>query len=462
MVIERLKNLQGPSRRSFLRWSTAVGAALALDRSKVLNVIADSAGTAMADTAACAATNKSIHIVAGNGGFAWFQLLWPQVEIAQSNNQGFAYHAFGQGGLAAGSDKPLYLGPQAPWASFGKTKYLTGLFAGQNETHTATPTSAAQVGNNQSMLAVCAAIQRTTPSLLPVIGVTPLSFGSAQGAPLPTTVANADGLVQLFNSAASRAILQAPEDSALFEAYYKAFLGLNKAAGRATELRGLRIGKQAANFLGKNLAAQLQPTAADMTRYGIDGGTNTKIVEIGKTLITAVKAFKLGLTQSVILPAMRDDPHGAFANMQNLQATVTGLGKVLDEFMNDAHATPDPSCTARMLSDTVVLTIHGDTPKDPTQASGWPDGTPGNSNWVMAMGNGYLKTGWFGQVKANGNAEGWDPTTGNNMPGQGANQTTASAGAAVAYAVAKGDIRRVQDFYNGPALDGVINLNPAQ
>jgi hypothetical protein len=462
MVIERLKNLQGPSRRSFLRWSTAVGAALALDRSKVLNVIADSAGSAMADTASCAATNKSVHIVAGNGGFAWFQLLWPHVEIAQSNNQSFAYHAFGQGGLASGSDKPLYLGPQAPWSTFGKTKFMTAMMAGQNETHTATPTSAASVGNNQSMLAVAAAIQRQTPSLLPVIGVTPLAFGNAQGAPLPTTVGNADGLVQLFNSAASRAILQAPEDSALFEAYYKAFLGLNKAAGRATELRGLRIGKQAANFLGKNLAAQLQPTAADLTRYGIDGGTPTKISEIGKTLITAVKAFKLGLTQSVILPAMRDDPHGAFGNMQNLQDTVTSLGKILDEFMNDAHTTPDPSCTSRMLSDTIVMTIHGDTPKDPTQASGWPDGTPDNSNWIFCMGNGYLKTGWFGQVKANGNTDGWDPTSGNNMPGQSANQTTASAGAAVAYAVAKGDLRRVQDFYNGPALDGVINLNPAQ
>ena len=116
------------------------------------------------------------------------------------------------------------------------------------------------------------------------------------------------------------------------------------------------------------------------------------------SLITAVKAFKLGLTQSVILPAMRDDPHGAFGNMANLQMTVTALGKILNEFMNDAQATPDPSCSARNLSDTIVLTIHGDTPKDPTDRSGWPDGTPDNSNWIFAMGNGYLKTGWFDGV----------------------------------------------------------------
>src|SRR5260370_23272562 len=47
----------------------------------------------------------------------------------------------------------------------------------------------------------------------------------------------------------------------------------------------------------------------------------------------------------------------------------------LDEFMNDCNATPDPSCTARNLSDSVVMTIHGDTPKDPTNNNGWPDGT---------------------------------------------------------------------------------------
>jgi len=462
MVIERLKDLQGPSRRNFLKWSAALGAVLGLDRAKLFEVISDSAGTAMADSATCSATNRSVHIIAGNGGFAWFQLLWPHVEIAQSNNNNFAYHAFGQGGLASGSDKPFYNGPQAPWGDYGKAKIVTGMMAGQNQTHTNTPTAAATVGNNQTMTAVVAAIQRTTPSLLPVIAVNPLNFGGAPGAPQPTTVANADGLVQLFNSAASRAILSVPEDAALFEAYYKAFLGLNKAAGRATELKGLRVGKQSANFLGKNLAAQLQPTAADLTRYGIDGGAPNKLQEIGKILITAVKAFKLGLTQSVILPAMMDDPHGAFGDMNNLASTVTTLGKILDEFMNDCNATPDPSCSARNLSDSVILTVHGDTPKDPTDRNGWPDGTPNNSNWLYCMGNGYLKTGWFGGVKANGSTDGYDPTTGNTVANQQSNTNSASAGAAVAYAVAKGDMRRVQDFYTGPAIDGMVNINPLQ
>src|SRR5262249_37056944 len=152
------------------------------------------------------------------------------------------------------------------------------------------------------------------------------------------SVADADGMVQLFNSAASQVILSKPQDAALYEAYYKAFLGFDHAAGRPTWARPLRTGKPSANFLGKNLAAQLKPTAQDMSNYGIDGSTPTKIAEIGKAMITASKAFKLGLTQSVIIPAMRDDPHGAFQDMNNLGMTVKALGMMLDQLMTDMMA----------------------------------------------------------------------------------------------------------------------------
>jgi hypothetical protein len=295
-----------------------------------------------------------------------------------------------------------------------------------------------------------------------VIGITPLTFGAAPGAPAVTTVDSADGMVELFNSAASRVILSIPQDAAMYDAYYKALLGLNKASGRPTQLRGLRVGKQAAGFLGQNLAEQLRPTEADLTRYGIDGGTPNKLVEITKACIVAVKAFKLNLTQSVIAPAMRDDPHGAFGDMQNLQMTVTALGKIFNEFMNDLIASPDPSCTARNLADNVIITVHGDTPKDPRERGGWPDGTPNDSNWLYVMGNGYLKTGWFGGVRANGSTDGFDPTTGQILPNQQSTTTSAPAGAAAAYAIAKGDMRRVQDFYTGPAIDGIVNIDPLQ
>jgi len=460
MVDDRLKNLQGKDRRHFLRWTAAIGAVLALDRAKVLNVIADSAGTAMADDAACANTNRSVHLVAGDGGFSWFQLLWPHVEIAKANNDNFAFHANGKATAATDTDKPFMYAPESPFQALDKTKRITAFMAGTNQTHTPTPGSAATLGNGVSMLAAVASIQRQTPSLLPVIAVNPLNFGAAPGAPQVATVNNADGMVQLFNSAASKATLSVSEDAALFEAYYKAFVGLNAAAARPTWARPLRTGKTSANFLGKNLAAQLQPSDMDLTRYNIGAGTPNKIAEIGRALITTARAFKLGLTQSVIMPAMRDDPHGAFNDMNNLTNTVDHLGKLFNEFMADLQAIPDPLCTARSLADNIVMTVHGDTPKNPRDRGGWPDGTPNNSNWLYVMGNGHLKTGWFGGVNADGSTDGFDPTTGNNVPNQQSNATSAPAGAAVAYAVAKGDMRRVQDFYNGPSIAGIVNASP--
>lgn len=459
MIDDNLKNLDGNARRKFLRWTTAMGAVLALDRSKVLNVISDSAGSAMADDAACAATNRSVHLVAGDGGFAWFQLLWPHVAIAKAGNDGFAFHSNGNITDATDTDKPFVYAPESPWQKLDKRRRISAFMAGTNQTHTPTPGSAATLGNGVSMLAAAAAIQRQTPSLLPVIAVTPLNFGAAPGAPQIATVNNAQGMVQLFDSAASKETLSVANDASLFEAYYKAFVGLNAAAGRPTWARPLRTGKTSANFLGKNLAAQLAPTADDLARYNINQGTQNKLEQIALSFITTAKAFKLGLTQSVMMPVMRDDPHGAFNDMNNLRGTVAQLGKMFNEFMNDLIAIPDPVCSARSLADNIVMTVHGDTPKNPRDRGGWPDGTPNNSNWLYVMGNGHLKTGWFGGVKADGSTDGFDPATGNVVPDQQSNATSAAAGAAVAFAVSKGDMRRVQDFYSGPSIAGIVNMN---
>jgi len=458
--MSELKNLRGTSRRKFLKWSAAAGTALALDRSQVLNVVNDTAGSALADEASCTTTLRSVHLVAGDGGFAWFQLLWPHNEIATSTNNNFAFHAQGQQIKAVDTDKTLYHVPQSPWTKKDKTKRISAFMAGVNQTHTPTPGSAATVGAGQSMLAACASIQRANPTLLPVIGVTPLAFGTAPGAPQLATVGNADGMVQLFNSAASRSILEVEQDAQLFEAYYKAFLGLNAAATRSTVQRSLNIGKKSSNFLGKNLSSLLEPTQDDLNRYGITDSTPNKLKELAKTLITTAKSFKLGLTSCVITPVFRDDPHGAFADMNSLLATVNHLGLILDMFMNDLAAIPDPTCAGKTLADNIVMTVHGDTPKTPLERSGWPDGTPGNSNWLYVMGNGYTKTGWFGGIKADGSVLGFDPSTGNQIPGQSTNSTSAAAGAATIFAVAKGDRRRVEDFYSGPWISGMINQSP--
>jgi hypothetical protein len=129
---------------------------------------------------------------------------------------------------------------------------------------------------------------------------------------------------------------------------------------------------------------------------------------------------------------------------------------MLNAFYDDLASSPDPACSESSLADTVILTAHGDTPKTPTQASAWPDSTPGNANWVYVMSNGYLKSGWFGDIKANDATSGWDLATGADVPGKPAAETATAAGAAIAYAVAKGDMYPVKDFYAGPDIDGVL------
>jgi hypothetical protein len=456
MADQRLKDLRGRSRRDFLRWSATVAAVLGLERSRFLNVLGDSGGVALADQAACPTTMRSIHLVAGNGGLAWFTQLFPQTDVAMNGGANSAFYALGKAKAATGTTKPLVYAPDSPFQTLGPTRQISAFMAGNNETHTSTPQSAATIATGTGMIAAIASIQQANPTLLPVIGMNPIVFGTAPGAPSVATVANSAGLVGLFNSAASRTLLQTPAAAALNDSYYRTFLSLNAAAARTTLATPGNTGKVAANLLGRNLSSQLMPTAADDTRYGITGA-QTNIVEIGHAMCTAVKAFKLGLTSSVIIPAMRDDPHGAFNNMGQLQANVTALGKIFDAFMADCAAVPDPSGCGKMLSDGVVFTIHGDTPKDPTNRNGWPDGTPSNSNWLYVYGNGFLKTGWFGNVSAARVVTGFDPTTGNDVSGQGSGVTAMPAAAAAAYAVAKGDLRRVQDFYRGVALDGIIN-----
>jgi hypothetical protein len=75
---------------------------------------------------------------------------------------------------------------------------------------------------------------------------------------------------------------------------------------------------------------------------------------------------------------------------------------------------------------------------------------------MYVMGNGYLRTGWFGQALGNGTIETWNPTTGANVPGGSSAAMSEPASAAVLYATVKGDMRRVRELYRGAAIDGVI------
>ncbi|HVV88455.1 MAG TPA: hypothetical protein VHE35_35675 [Kofleriaceae bacterium] len=444
------------SRRSLIKWSLFAGAALGIGRSKVYQVVEDTFGREAAAEASCLVTNRSVHIAAGTGGFAWYQLLWPHNDVVAGGNQSAAFHAFGQTHMATGTDRPLTMAPQTPFKSAAGNKQITALMAGANETHTRTPSTATNIGGN-SLLAVAAALQVTNPSVIPVVTVDGSVFGTAPGAPRPSAVGTAEQFVGLFNSAASRAggLLENTDDASLYDAHYAALASLNRAANRPTTSRAYTTAKTAAHLLGTNLATQLAITDADRMRYGVAGAVRQNLKDLAETLIVTAKAFRMGLTSSVCTHALGDDPHGAFNDPSNPPMTAGILGGMLDAFIADLAATPDPSCAGTSLADNVIMTIHGDTPKTPLVASGWPDGTPGNSNWMYVYGNGWLKTGWFGGIMRDGTTKGYDPATGQEN-GTSSAQLAAPASAAVAYAIAKGDMRRVGDFARGINIQGLI------
>jgi hypothetical protein len=452
----RRKHIDIPdtARRDFLKYTIGLGTTLGIRPWKIFEVNESLIGPAFAD-GTCSPVNRFVGNVMGNGGLAWMTQLWPFAD--QSTTGGAAFYATGQATdqEMGKSDHPMKLGPAAPDL---KGMKVTGFICGSNETHTGRPTSALSVGTGVGLFAAISAMQTASPALVPTIGIGNLPYGMANGAPQVTAVGAATGMVDLFNSAASSAgaVLASSENATLFEAYYKAQLALQRAAVTPTRRLAYGTSKSSAGLVGKNLASQLKPTADDLTRYRIDAGTPSKIANIATTLITTVKCFQLNLTNAVLLPGMNDDPHGAFSDMATLTSTVQSLGKIWSAFVADLMATDDPLCAGAKLGQNTVITWTGDTGKDPNDPSGWPDGTPQNSNWMYVVGANLLRSGWFGQIKGDGTIETWNPTTGANMPGGSSASMSGPAGAAVLYAVSRGDMRRVQDFYRGPAITGVI------
>ena len=454
-------DLPDHARRDFIKWSVGLGAALGLRPWKIFEIQESIVGPAVADSASCSSVNRFVGLCCGNGGHAWNTQLWPH--LGQASLPSGAFYAPGKAVAQAvgAGDHPMSVAPDAP--KFAGKK-MTGIVCGTNETHTTKAVSAITVAAGVSMFAAAAALQTASPTLVPAIAIGALPFGTAAGAPAVASVANSAGLVDLFNSASSTAggALANASDAALFEAYYKANLSLHSAAARPTMTSGLTTGKVAANLIGKNLASQLMPTAADLARYGITAQTAAKLSSIGTALITTAKAFALNLTSHVMLPAFLDDPHTAFQNMATLTSTVQAYGKILDAFMTDCMAIDDPMCAGRKVGDNLVMAWNGDTTKNCLNSSGWPDGTTNNHNVLYVMGNGFTKAGWFGGIQNDTTLSLWNPIDGSQLASNALNGATsatlaAPASAAVLFAVAKGDMRRVQDFYRGPSIGGITN-----
>jgi hypothetical protein len=439
------------TRRALIKWSVAAGAALGVSRAKIFEILERAAGRDTAFAAAENPTHRSVHLVAGNGGLAWFTAFWPHNDIAAAVPAGAAVKPGGT--LVQGTDNPLTLSVDAPWKTLPAQNQVTAFLCGVTETHTRQPQSVVDL-NGSNIFSVASALQSSSPSVIPIITIGDVDVGTAAGAARPANVGSGDGIVGLFNSAASRAggLLSNTSDAALYKAHFDAFAQLNRAANRSTTKMAYSTASSAAQFLGTNLSAKLQIQQADLDRYGINGNTRSNVAQIANALIVSVKAFQMGLTNSVVLPAMDDDPHGAWDG-GDINIVPAQMQQVFNAFMSDLQNTTD-SVTMKALADDTVITIHGDTPKDPLTKAGWLDSTPNNTNVVFVYSAGDLKSGWFGSIDRSGNAKGFDQTGAATTYNPG--NTAKYAMASIAYAIAKRDDRAISSFANGITVSGVF------
>jgi hypothetical protein len=439
------------SRRALIQWGLATGAALGVSPSRIVEIFERTAGRGIAEAAAATPTKRSVHLRAGNGGLAYYTLLWPHNDVAATAGQNPATtwpFTPAETSVVQGTGGKLTLGVNTPFATNEPAKQMTAFMAGSNEQHTNNPNSIVRSLSGNSMFAIASLLQTANPTVVPVITVDDVQLGTAPGAPRAAVVQTGRDIVGLFNSAASRTSglldkMRYTGHADLYRAHFETLAQLNRAAGLTTTRDAYSTARAAARFVGTNLAAQLAITPADEAAYGIDGTMRADLQDIARTLIVTAKAFQLRLTSSVILPALRDDPHTAFQNVTQLRTDTAKLKGVLDAFMTDLRNRTD-SITQTPLSENLVITIEGDTPKDPLNRNNWGDNTNQNSNWIYVYGGGRLKSGWFGEYDHNGNVRGFDPATGAATAYDGDQQAQAVAGA-VAYAII-GDKRRVGDF----------------
>ena len=149
------------SRRALIKWSLAAGAALGVSRSKIFDILEKTGGTGIAYAASENPTARSINLVAGNGGLAWFQLMWPYPDIARAHNNQFAWHKPGMETTVAGTDKELVIGPDTPWANLPAARQVTAFVCGNTETHTNQPQTVTNL-NGSNIFSVQSAIQSAT------------------------------------------------------------------------------------------------------------------------------------------------------------------------------------------------------------------------------------------------------------------------------------------------------------
>lgn len=344
---------------------------------------------------------RVVHIVAGTGGLAWFTLLWPPPALITEPKATYAYDDPTKAPFVSGAtaEHPLYarsVDGHPLLQGVGTKPSVTAFVVGTNETHTPNPTSAITLASGASVIPTGAVAQKVLTPTFAVLAFAGAAYGTATGAPNPLSVADLDGAI-----------------------------GVMKGQVTPAEEQGLR--------------------APSATLDGWGAGQDPLQIALAQKLFFTAHAFELGLLGTIIIPAVANDPHGAFATVGPATTMADGLARMVEGFYLELATMKEPRCghngAPLSLADNVVLIVSGDTPKDSFNSNGWPDGTTANYNLLYVRSNGWLTPGWFGQVSPLGKAD-FSPTTGQQVsPSTPASSASARNGAlgGVLHAISRGN-----------------------
>jgi hypothetical protein len=463
--------LRGASRRDFMRGVFTASAALGLGPVKALDMLEKMGGSELAQ-AATTTRGLMVNIILGNGALSRAtNLIAVPDAIATFNEATTALNPMAPGMPISSRFQSVTLPSGRPYNAriidgqpFFAKKPWTVYVSGQSQAHSIFPafngnTSTVTMGGNVNLFSAAAQLQTSLHSLVPAIGVqnggnNPNYNPSAQGAPALSGVTDRNAIIGLFNSAASQLMnrLGSPANQKLYGQYYTALMGLTAWAGRPTYSTSTTDAQTALGLVVQNLGSQLMVQPGQGAMWA--GGTafaDPKVQAMTETLIIAGNAFKLGLTPHVTFPAFLDDPHGAFGGQPD--PVFDGTGRALVAFQAAMDAVADPVRPGKTLGDRLVMTMSGDTTKDPHTRSGWPDGSPANLLYVQ--GAGWLPGGFHGDIQAKMRVN-WDTTTGDNNPMASTQACTSAACACALYAVSGGVSDDVRPYYSNSLGNLVI------
>jgi hypothetical protein len=368
---------------------------------------------------------RSVHVVAGNGGLAWFTLLWPMPAMISGFSTTYAYDDPARA-ASVGSDPkhPLFVrktgaDAHALFATTSVHGMPTAFVAGNNETHTSVPTSLSGTGTTR-LAGLAAAAQKSLGAQAPVVVVN-------------TTFATVYRDVSVYYAPAAGG----PD----------ALVGTDADDAAAVVAKKLTLGPIDADAL--------KASAAEVASWGV-GNAHTQA--FADALSFAAHAFAKNYVSQVVIATFFDDPHAAF-DSGNAGVQADDLARALDGFYATLAAIPEPACShdgkVLSLADNVVLVVDGDTPKDTYVGAQWPDGTPANTRYYYVRSNGWLVPGWFGSIHPPGFVAWFDPASG--APDAGShNADTVAAMQGALYAIVRGDAAKVNAFAPA-AFDGLVS-----